>query len=103
MTATGPAPVPFENGLLALGTSQTVHLVDDRAPLGVVQPLCHAGNANTARGTDAVEPTCGRCLAARDRQAKSATRPHCSCPAGGYSVDCHRGDHRQNAREGLRD
>lgn len=40
---------------------------------------------------------------ALEHPAPIETRPSCVCPVGGYSIECHRGDHRQNAAAGMTD
>lgn len=53
----------YENGLCRVGTSPTLHLIDDRAPAAVIQPACHAGQAKNVQPApeDELHSTCGRC------------------------------------------
>lgn len=76
MTTPAPTPStlgPFENGLMQIGTSQSVHLIDAAAPDWPLRALCHAGQARRTRATDpgVTEATCARCLAAVKREKRN--------------------------------
>lgn len=65
----------FENGLCRIGTSKVVHLV---APPHGEHPLCmpnaQVGRMRPAKGD--TEPTCQRCILARDAAGQRSTQRH---------------------------